>query len=56
MDTRNPNSNSPAPPIVKTGNEARAGIGGHHTRIVLLVSIGAIVVIFSLLWLFYFGR
>ncbi len=56
MDTRNPNSNSPTPPIVKSANEARAGIGGQHVRIILFVSIGAIVMIFSLLWLFYFGR
>ena len=56
MDARNPNPNSSSPRPVKTANEARQGITGQHVNIVLVVSTGAIVIIFGLLWLFYFGR
>ena len=56
MDVRNPNSTDTERPVVKTANEARAGIGGYHVRNVLFLSVGSIVVIFGLLWLFYFGR
>jgi hypothetical protein len=41
---------------VKTTNEARAGIGGQNVRTVLFIGTGAIVVIFLVIWLFYFGR
>lgn len=56
MDVRNPNSTDTEPRVVKTTNEARAGVGGQHVRNVLFLSVGAIIVIFGLLWLFYFGR
>jgi CHASE3 domain sensor protein len=56
MDARNPNHDSTSPRPVKTTNEARAGIAGQNVRTVLIVGTGAIVVIFGLLWLFYFGR
>lgn len=56
MDARNPNSDSPSPRPVKSTEEARAGIAGQNVRTVLIVGTGAIVVIFGLLWLFYFGR
>lgn len=56
MDARNPNSDSPTPRPVKSTEEARAGIAGQNVRTVLIVGTGAIVIIFALLWLFYFGR
>jgi hypothetical protein len=56
MDVRNPNSDSPAPRPVKTTNEARQGIAGQNVRTVLIIGLVAIIVIFGLLWLFYFGR
>jgi hypothetical protein len=56
MDVRNPNPDSPSPRPVKSTNEARQGIGGQNVRTVLIIGLGAIVVIFALLWLFYFGR
>lgn len=56
MDARTPNPESPSPRPVKTTNEARQGITGQNVRTVLIVGTGAIVVIFGLLWLFYFGR
>lgn len=58
MDIRNTdsNSNSSSPRPVKTTNEARAGIGGQNVRTVLFIGTGAIVVIFLVIWLFYFGR
>lgn len=54
MDVRNTDSTSGR--TVKTTTEARQGVTGHHVRTVLFVSTGAIIVIFALLWLFYFGR
>jgi hypothetical protein len=54
MDVRNPNSTSPRP--VKTTNEARQGTTGHNVRTVLITAVTAIIVIFGLLWLLYFGR
>ncbi len=56
MDARNPNPDSTPPRPVKTTDEARQGITGQNVRTVLIVGTGAIVVIFALLWLFYFGR
>ena len=56
MDVRNPNSDSPPPRPVKPTNEARQGVAGQNVRTVLIVGLGAIVIIFALLWLFYFGR
>jgi hypothetical protein len=56
MDVRNTNSDSPTPRPVKTTNEARQGIAGQNVRTVLFVGLAAIIVIFALLWLFYFGR
>jgi hypothetical protein len=56
MDVRNPNPDYSSPRPVKTTNEARQGIAGQNVRTVLIVGTGAIVVIFALLWLFYFGR
>jgi len=56
MDVRNPNSDSPTPRPVKTTNEARQGIAGQNVRTVLISGLAAIIVIFGLLWLFYFGR
>ena len=56
MDVRNPNADSNPPRIVKTTNEARQGISGQNVRTVLIVGTGAVIVIFALLWLFYFGR
>jgi hypothetical protein len=56
MDVRNPNPDSTAPRPVKSTNEARQGIAGQNVRTVLIVGISAIVIIFALLWLFYFGR
>lgn len=53
MDVRNPNSSEPR--TVKTANEARQGIKRTNVRNVLVISTGAIIVIFGLLWLFYFG-
>jgi hypothetical protein len=56
MDVRNPNPDSSSPRPVKSTNEARQGIAGQNVRTVLVIGLGAIVVIFALLWLFYFGR
>jgi hypothetical protein len=56
MDVRNPNSDSPPPRPIKTTNEARQGVSGHNVRTVLGVTLAAVIVIFALLWLFYFGR
>ena len=56
MDVRNPNSDTTSPRPVKTTTEARQGIAGQNVRTVLFTGVGAIVVIFGLLWLFYFGR
>ena len=56
MDARTPNSDSDPPRPVKTTNEARQGVTGHNVRMVLTVGTGAVVIIFALLWLFYFGR
>jgi hypothetical protein len=56
MDVRNPNADSNPPRTVKTTNEARQGIAGQNVRTVLIVGTGAVIVIFALLWLFYFGR
>jgi hypothetical protein len=56
MDVRNPNSDSPSPRPIKTTNEARQGVSGHNVRTVLSVALAAVIVIFALLWLFYFGR
>jgi hypothetical protein len=56
MDVRNPNSDSPSPRPIKTTNEARQGVSGQNVRTVLIVALAAIIVIFGLLWLFYFGR
>ena len=56
MDVRNPNPDSTAPRPVKSTNEARQGIAGQNVRMVLIVGLSAIVIIFALLWLFYFGR
>ena len=56
MDVRNPNSDSPSPRPVKPTNEARQGVTGQNVRTVLITGLTAIVVIFGLLWLFYFGR
>jgi hypothetical protein len=56
MDVRNPTSDSPSPRPIKTTNEARQGVSGQNVRTVLIVALAAIVVIFGLLWLFYFGR
>lgn len=56
MDARTPDPKPTPPRPVKTTNEARQGITGQHVNVVLAISVGAIVVIFSLLWLFYFGR
>jgi F0F1-type ATP synthase membrane subunit c/vacuolar-type H+-ATPase subunit K len=56
MDVRNPSSDSPSPRPIKATNEARQGVSGHNVRMVLGVALAAIVVIFGLLWLFYFGR
>ena len=54
MDARNPESTAPRP--VKTTNEARQGVTGHHVRTVLIVGTASAIVVFALLWLFYFGR
>jgi hypothetical protein len=56
MDVRNPNPDSPSPRPIKTTNEARQGVSGHNVRTVLITALAAIIVIFGLLWLFYFGR
>jgi hypothetical protein len=56
MDVRNPNSDAPSPRPIKTTTEARQGVAGQNVRTVLIVATTAIVVIFGLLWLFYFGR
>ena len=56
MDVRNPNPDSASPRTVKSTNEARQGIAGQNVRRVLIVGLSAIVIIFALLWLFYFGR
>jgi hypothetical protein len=56
MDVRNPNPDSPSPRPVKPTNEARQGVAGQNVRTVLISALGAIIVIFALLWLFYFGR
>ena len=56
MDVRNPDSSSTSPRPVKTTTEARQGVTGHGVRNVLGISLGAIIVIFVLMWLFYFGR
>jgi len=56
MDVRNPNSDATSPRPVKTTNEARQGVSGQNVRTVLFTGVAAIVVIFGLLWLFYFGR
>ena len=56
MDVRNPDSDFPSPRPIKTTNEARQGITGQNVRTVLIVATTAVVVIFGLLWLFYFGR
>ena len=56
MDARNPNSDSNPQRAVKTTTEVRQGVTGHHVRTVLTVGTGAVVIIFALLWLFYFGR
>lgn len=53
MDARNADSTSRP---VKNTTEARQGVTGHHVRTVLFVSTGAVIIIFALLWLFYFGR
>lgn len=56
MDVRNPNPDFPSPRPIKTTNEARQGVSGHNVRTVLITALAAIIVIFGLLWLFYFGR
>jgi hypothetical protein len=56
MDVRNPNSDSPSPRPVKPATEARQGVTGQNVRTVLITGLTAVVVIFGLLWLFYFGR
>ncbi len=43
------------PPVVKSGNEARQGVTGHHVRTVLTVSLAAIIVAFAALYLYYVG-
>ena len=55
MDVRNPNPDPTSPRPVKT-NEARQGVSGQNVRTVLITGVIAIVIIFGLLWLFYFGR
>lgn len=54
MDIRNPDANSPG--TIKTTTEARQGVTGHGVSTVLMISLGTVIVIFALLWLFYFGR
>jgi hypothetical protein len=56
MDARNPDPDSSEPRPIKSTNEARQGIAGQNVRTVLITALVAIVVIFALLWLFYFGR
>jgi hypothetical protein len=41
-------------PVVKTTTEAREGVTGHGVRYVLAISVGAVIVLFAAVWLFYF--
>ena len=41
--------------VVKPTTEARQGVTGHHVRTVLAVSLAAIVVLLTAIYLFYFG-
>jgi hypothetical protein len=56
MDARNPNSDPSSPRPVKSATEARQGVNGQGVRPVLIISTTAVVIIFAVLWLFYFGR
>jgi hypothetical protein len=41
--------------IVKTATEAREGVTGHNVRYVLVASLGAIIIVFAGLWLYFFA-
>jgi hypothetical protein len=41
-------------PVTLTTTQARDGVTGHGVRYVLLISTAAVVVLFTLIWLYYF--
>ena len=42
--------------VVKPTTEARQGGTGHNVRTVLVISLAAIVLLFGVIYLYYFGR
>ncbi len=54
MDGRDPSSAQRVP--TKTTTEARQGVTGHKVRYVLGVSLAAVVILFAILWIAFFGR
>ena len=53
MDDRTSN---PRQPIVESTVEARQAVTGHGVRYVLLISLGAVVLLFAILWLGFFAH
>ncbi len=40
---------------VLSAGQARQGATGHHVRLVLALSVAAIVIVFAIIWIVYFG-
>ena len=40
---------------VLSARQARQGVTGHHVRLVLALSVAAIVIVFAIIWIVYFG-
>ena len=43
-------------PVTKPANQARQGVTGHNARTVLTASLAAVVVLFTAIYLYYFGQ
>ena len=44
-----------AHPVTETANEARGAVTGHGVNVVLLVSLGAVIVAFVVIYAMFFG-
>lgn len=41
--------------VIETKTEARAGTTGHNVRYVLIIGTGAVIVLFTVIYLSFFG-
>ncbi len=48
-------SQQPEPRPVLSARQARQGVIGHHVRLVLGLSLAAVVVVFAIIWIAYFA-